>query len=74
MTFVTILNFMIFDDNRLLINDYDKDGNLIGGWNLKKENLNLIDELINWYDEQLKSAYDFKQILVPRKEILESIL
>ena len=34
----------------------------------------LINELINWYDEQLKSAYDFKQILVPRKEILESIL
>ncbi len=69
-----LYDFMIFDDNRLLINDYDKDGNLIGGWNLKEGNLNLINELINWYDEQLKSAYDFKQILVPRKEILESIL
>lgn len=42
-----LYDFMIFDDNRLLINDYDKDGNLIGGWNLKEGNLNLINELIN---------------------------
>lgn len=69
-----LYDFMIFDENRLLINNYDENGNLNGGWNLKNENSSLIKELIKWYDEQLRVSYDFKKILKPKKEILEIII
>ena len=73
---INVEDLIIFDGRYMFVNDYDKYGKARGAWYIEPSCKvgNYVSEVENWFDSVIKKAANFKQLMVPDKNILERIL